>query len=367
MSTAAVARRAPNKKSLIPAYESNLTHFKKGWTVDPHGKAKTPFEDVLQMFLDNRRGEDVRPNTYKLYQRYVGEFFDFMKKRYKHDHYQQVTHDNVEGWKLALQKSEYAEASRALIFRTVRTLFHWMKSNPTPQQFKLEHHLTALPKIKKTQGRVWIPMPVQLQQFLESFDQNIFWGFRDYVIASLITDCGARIGEVCNIKLENVRWEISMIQIPNEIGSKTGMRDVPIDSDTTIPLLRKWMRVREQYARPDTSGADRLFITRNSGQCTSDAMGKEWAKLRKAKGVGVEGEYEITPHVLRHYFCTWYLVNGGQIERLMQITGHTDMETVMIYVHMANQLKVVREEHKRVSPLKMLGENAGTKKKRKMN
>ncbi|MFN0276735.1 MAG: site-specific integrase [Chitinophagales bacterium] len=43
---------------------------------------------------------------------------------------------------------------------------------------------------------------------------------------------------------------------------------------------------------------------------------------------------KITFHIARHTFAMQYLINGGKIEHLQKILGHSKIETTMVYIHM---------------------------------
>lgn len=47
----------------------------------------------------------------------------------------------------------------------------------------------------------------------------------------------------------------------------------------------------------------------------------------------------ITFHTARHTFATWYLENGGRVEVLQQLLGHSKIETTMVYVHITESRK----------------------------
>jgi integrase/recombinase XerD len=117
-------------------------------------------------------------------------------------------------------------------------------------------------------------------------------------------------------------------------------------------LLKHWIKVRDRFAHPDCK---RTFITRSGGNCIPDVFRQAFADNVKRTRLNVAlGKDTISCHTVRHYFCTMYLVNGGTLHNLQRITGHKSLDTLMIYVNLANQLTTVSKEAARVSPLKSL-------------
>lgn len=48
----------------------------------------------------------------------------------------------------------------------------------------------------------------------------------------------------------------------------------------------------------------------------------------------------VTPHILRHCFATHLYESGVDIQTIQQLMGHKDIETTMIYIHVAGRNKV---------------------------
>lgn len=150
---------------------------------------------------------------------------------------------------------------------------------------------------------------------------------RNKLIIALMLDSGLRRHEVVSLTLSSVHLDERYIIVQEAKCDK--QRIVPFGS-LTADLLKAYLDL--------TSFApfrDPLIIKVSSSGAVegiSDTTLKQlFRKLKKRSGIS-----RLKPHLLRHTFATRYLENGGNIYSLQQILGHSSLEMVKRYLHLAN-------------------------------
>ena len=117
---------------------------------------------------------------------------------------------------------------------------------------------------------------------------------------------------------------------------------------------------RETGLEPATLCLGRLGLTTRSlghllnlatHHSPSEADGRQIANRRYYTLLPVNSTL-IHWHLLRHTFAVNYLVNGGDPFSLQRIMGHTTLEMVRRYIHLADVH--VRLQHRRYSPMDVM-------------
>jgi site-specific recombinase XerD len=245
------------------------------------------------------------------------------------------------------QSKEWSESTRLQVLRTLRAFLHWVEKD----QDCIEDHLDDIakrllrnmPPIPKNPRREDIPRMRDIRTFQGSFNTRKVIAHRDYVASCLMADNGMRIGELCNLRLDDIDWDIKIASVTG----KTGRRNVPISSGMA-PLLKGWIKRRSELKSSQNS--EYVFLSARSPKMSPDAWASHIARHRKKHGLA-----RISAHSFRHLFCTNYLAKGGDMNRLMNITGHTSYSVVGEYLHQAKLAqKESRDEFEKVTLLKEL-------------
>lgn len=209
-----------------------------------------------------------------------------------------------------------------------------------------ENHLEENPLQKIAPPRIPKQFPHfleehQVKALLEAPKQSTYEGLRNYVILLAFLDTGMRLNELTRLSLKDVNLTNHSLRVTGK-GEKT--RDVFMGKKL-VKVLHKWIQKRGYLPYEEA-----LFLSRN-GERLSDSH-IEHMVHRLAKKAGISG-VRCSPHTLRHTFATNYIRNGGDPFSLQQLLGHSDIKTVMIYVHMGGT--ALREAHAKFSPVDRMG------------
>lgn len=342
------------------ARKQNAPNFTKKFNVAEMTRPKgMPFDQMWDEFMASREAglygayKVNRPKSIKSYRQDLIPFFAHLASK-GHKFWNEVTPTAIENFVIGIQGAELTQNSKAHVLRSLKALSNWIDVAPKCSAQQMQGFRKTIPRITKGEGKVWVPRPETMQKFWRALNTGMMWDFRDHVIVAVMLDCGARSGEIRHMVLDNLKLEENSLLIPEE--GKTGTRLVPIHPEV-VALLREWLAIRVKFAKRDY-----VFCNDDGGRMGETCLPQSFKRNRERTGID-----DITPHTVRHFFATHYLVNGGSPPALQTILGHTSAATMNIYVHLAGQMTHVRAEHRKASPMARLNnaEFGPTKAKRK--
>ena len=141
---------------------------------------------------------------------------------------------------------------------------------------------------------------------------------RNYTIATLLAYSGVRITEALNIKLSDVNLKTMEILIRYGKGKK--QRTIIIN-DKIKNAINEYLREKSDKRR--NKGKKYLFISQ---------VGDHLDRTSINRIFNVYSD-KITPHSLRHFFCSHALENGWSMHEVALQAGHSNLNTTMMYSH----------------------------------
>ena len=278
-------------ETTLRGYAMDLLHFIRWWTGVNHTDAiaENALASVLPDYVRFQAGQQPRPAPATINRRVI-----------------------VAGCAL---RNEFPDAARAA--EPGFSHFFWLRSSLGCGRFRPARSRFRVKEPKR------IPTALSVDQVAE------FWsGFRtarDMAIVGLMLLQGLRSKEVIALNLDDVQLAEARICVHGK-GNK--VRLLPLASET-IQLLDHYLRLE----RPTACGPS-LFVSlkgrARGARITSAGLRSLFRYHRIVSGVA--GAH---PHRFRHTFASDMVRAGISLPALMQLMGHANISTTMIYVQVA--------------------------------
>ena len=174
---------------------------------------------------------------------------------------------------------------------------------------------------------------------------------------SMLYACGLRVSECCQLRIKDFDMARQVLTVFEGKGDKD--REVRLP-EVLLPAIRKALARATGLAEIDAAAGQPVqlpgrldvkyparqfdprwhFVFPSPAPCAHPRTGKmvRWcmapdviqrAVKRASEAAGVAGK--VTPHCLRHSFCSHLLDGGENIKRVAEAMGHTDIRTTAGY------------------------------------
>lgn len=217
----------------------------------------------------------------------------------------------------------------------LRAFFRWI-SYEAPESVETVQHLLTIPWKKAPQPLVPYLTPEALQSLLAQPDRATSTGRRDATLLAFLYDTGARVQEVIDVVVRDVRLETPAVVTLTGKGSKR--RQVPLMSRTAT-LVAEYLSERG-LQRADR-GDHPVFYNSQHRPFTRVGITYILEKyVHRARDQGVSGFPEsVTPHVIRHSKAVHLLQAGVNLIYIRDLLGHADVSTTQIYARADVELR----------------------------
>lgn len=300
-------------------------------------------EKTIEHFLVDRQLKGNTDKTVQNYRQILSYFTDYIGLDYE---VEDITLDNLRDYQFHLlnvdrylnhqfKPNVSGKLDKVTIQSYIRHLRVYLRF--LFEEEYIQENLTKKFKLPKAPKKIIeILTDDEVNTLLDSIKENSELQIRNKCIIALMLDSGLRRNEVIELEYDSIHLINNYIKVAGK-GQKE--RLVPIGL-MTKKLLIKYMNYRSLPIY-DTK---KLFIDKDKKPISDNAIKMLFTRLRKKTGIK-----RLHPHILRHTFATNYLINGGDIFSLQQILGHTSLEMVRKYSHLASSYIIAN--HKRLSPL----------------
>ena len=295
--------------------------------------------DLVDRYMNLKRG--LKPNSLRSYNTAVKRIHadPFGQKAIK-----TVKLSDAKGWFVFLHDSGFKQNTIGILQSVVRPAFEMAVEDDiirkNPFKFKLSD---VVPKDAYVRNALTREQQEKYLQFVQDYGGNYY---DDIVI---LMGTGLRVSELYGLTRADIDFERHCIHVRRQLcrtaekpyfvtppKTKSGIRNVPM-TDTVCAALRRVVKAR-------ASTKVEALVDGCSGFLFLDKSGMPKVAMHLENYMrGVQGKFEkayskpvprITPHVLRHTFCTNVQQAGLDVKSLQYLMGHSNASvTLDVYTH----------------------------------
>lgn len=209
-----------------------------------------------------------------------------------------------------------------------------------PFIFKLQHLIEDDRK-----ERVAITKEQEIQYL--NFIKNDGYLKRCYDEIIILLRTGLRVSEMYGLTFNDIDFKNNRITVNKQLQyidgkyvvmppkSKAGNRVLAMTEEVRRAFMNKFSEKRPKVEMIIDGYTGFIFINKNGNPKVRKNLQNSMISIRdRAKKLGVADFSNISPHVLRHTFCSRMIENGIDAKSLQIIMGHSDIGTTLdVYTH----------------------------------
>ena len=266
-----------------------------------------------QEILDKMKKDMKMRNFSKYtYESYVGKTKD-MLRYFKGKSLERVTTDELRDFLLRYLKEERKLSDRSInYYNSVIRFVYEVTLDKVLNKKQL-----PMRKLKKNIYKVLT------KEELSTFF-NVVDNFKFKTIFMLAYGSGLRIGEIVNLRVEDIDSKNMRIFVREGKGNKERYTML---SKQSLEMLRiYWSKYRQNKRR------GRIFLSESGAAITVGVIREHFRRYRKKAKLSEK----VTMHTLRHCYATNLIENGATLIQVKELMGHSNIRSTMEYVHVAN-------------------------------
>lgn len=217
---------------------------------------------------------------------------------------------------------------------TLHAFFRYVQAEEPAHMLHCQRVL-AIPLRRHAHPTVGYLSKEELAEILAQPDLQTDDGRRDAVLLSILYDTGARVQELINLSVGDLRLDPpAQLRL---LGKGRKMRAVPL-MDNTVQLLRDHLQENhldrpEQFDKPLFQNARRQRLSRSGVRYILRKY------LVRARTKFPALNRTVSPHTLRHTKGMHLLQSGISLDMIRDFLGHVDVKTTQIYARANLEMK----------------------------
>lgn len=275
------------------------------------------FEDFI---LEHCILKNLRPSTEKHYREFVN--YNFYKFYDKGSDISDLTQDDINNYILWLKNKNTKDTTINVYLKAFKPIIKYFKSKKwIDENIKIELIKTDVQEIEP-----YTDEEIEILTKKPNMKKITFAEYRNWVIVNFFCNTGCRRSTLINIKLEDLDLDDGYCYF----------RHVKNRKPFTVPISPTMVNILKEYICYLPQGCIYLFPTVTGTQIKARALSRAIEDYNHSRGVN-----RTSIHCFRHWYCKKSVLLGVDLIRLSKLIGHSNLETLRVYVNLLTQdLKV---------------------------
>lgn len=296
---------------------------------------------AIQDFKDDREFKNLSKQTIKNYLIQLGEFQNFCIKK-EILNVEDVTVNIMKSYLLYCMKSKKNNpVTINTKIKNLKAFFNYMVESEVITEKK--NPISKIEKVK-TDTKINVFSDHHIKQMLNYYRrlkgrEHSFYAYRDHTIILTLLGSGMRLGELCNIKWNEVDLITGTIIV---FGKNRTQASIPI-TDKLVKELAEYKLFCQQHF---VESSEYVFINRQNKPMTTDAVKNVFKRLKVIMNFK---DVRLSAHTFRHTFAHRFLMNGGDVFTLQKMLRHSNLKMTEKYLALWGT--ALREQNEKFNPL----------------
>lgn len=288
----------------------------------------------IERFIGHIRHEKRYSNhTCVSYQKNLEDFLNFMISSNGVKSPAEAESTHIRNWIFDLSKKGTAASSIHQKISAVKSYYKFLLRGNIVSSSPLTG--IVLPKKAKM-----LPLFIDPEKLNDNasyeIDHSDFTRVLEKLVIELLYQTGLRRSELVNLEQKNIDLDKFQLKV---LGKRNKERIIPF-GEGLKKLLSGYIALKKENQL-----AEDFLLYRENGTRIYD----RWVyTLVNRQLQGITTLRKKSPHVMRHSFATHLLDNGGDINAVKELLGHTSLAATQVYTH--NTIEKLKKIYKQAHP-----------------
>jgi len=251
------------------------------------------------------------------------------------------------------KKRKCSVATRNQRLSAIHAFFRYVQKESPDNLFEI-HKILQIPLKRKPKPLVSYLAADELKILFSQPDTNSKQGRRDLVLLVLMYDSAARVSELIDLKIRDIRLSSPAVVALHGKGSKTRLVSI---IGKTKDHLAAYLEEHKKYNWGIATQDAPVFFNQQHKKLSRWGVSyilNKYVKMAKLN-TKFNIDFDVTPHVIRHSKAMGLLQAGINLIYIRDFLGHCNVVTTEIYARADSEMKrkAIESAYMDLSPLDM--------------